>query len=304
MRGALAWKGIVLDADSGRLDMKSSDIALAKSKMEETLETARTRLREAWCHLIHPYQESPETEVEFVSVRIPAQDGVLGRAGKKLVSTGALMTEIGPENLNRALEKHIWQDKPHINLGDAWEYLNRYIYLPRLAGPKTLIESVRRAISDIIPGPFAYARVWDETEQAYAGLAIENSADTPVIIDGESVLLRKAVAEANRPEQSPDDPSKDTENGDGKPGPGTNGPTEPPKSTRFSGKVVLSSDRPVEDMERIKEGIVQQIAGLNGAEITLTLEIEATVASGLDRSMTRTLLENAEVLKFSEKKIQ
>ena len=304
MRHALAWDGIVRDADSGRLDMKSSDIALAKSKRDESLETARTRLRETWCHLIHPFQESPVSEVEFASARIPVQDGVLGRAGKKLVSAGALMTEIGPENLNHALEKYIWQDKPHLNLGDVWEYLNRHIYLPRLAGQETLIGAVRRAISDKTPGPFAYARKWDELEQVYVGLTIENFSDATVIIDGESALLRKEVAESNRPEQSPDDAQNGTDSGNGKSEPKTKEPTEPTHSTHFAGRVALSSERPVEDMERIVEGVVKQITGLKSAEITLTLEIEAKVESGLDKSVIRTLLENAEVLRFSKKTVR
>ena len=47
---------------------------------------------------------------------------------------------------------------------------------------------------------------------------------------------------------------------------------------------------------------IKQITGLKSADITLTLEIGAKVESGLDRSMSRTRLRNAEVYRFSIKR--
>ena len=57
MRASLAWGGIVRDAETGRLDLKTSDIALAKDKSKEAQGTVLTRLKETWCYLIYPYQE-------------------------------------------------------------------------------------------------------------------------------------------------------------------------------------------------------------------------------------------------------
>ena len=165
MRSSLAWDGIVRDAETGRLDLKTSDIALAKDKAKESRETVQTRLKETWCYLIYPYQDTAQSDVELTSARIPAQDGVLGRASKKLVSDEALLPEIGPERLNRELEKYIWNGKPHLHLKDLWEYINRYTYLPRMKNRDTLIKSVQSAVSGMLPGPFAYAERWDEGSQ-------------------------------------------------------------------------------------------------------------------------------------------
>lgn len=172
------------------MDLKTSDIALAKDKAKEARETVQTRLKKTWCYLIYPYQDTAQSDVAFTSARIPAQDGVLGRVSKKLVSDEALLPEISPERLNRELEKYIWNEKPHLHLKDLWEYLNRYNYLPRLRNRDTLINSVQSSVSGMLPGPFAYAEHCDDESQSYAGLAIENSSNALVSIDRDSVVVR------------------------------------------------------------------------------------------------------------------
>jgi hypothetical protein len=107
---------------------------LAEAKLAEAKETMKTRLKEAWCYLHYPAQESAQADWEWVSGKIPAQDGLLARASKKLVAEEGLLTELGPSRLDRDLQKYIWNDKPHLSLKDLREYLNRYIYLPRLKG--------------------------------------------------------------------------------------------------------------------------------------------------------------------------
>ena len=321
MRSSLAWDGIVRDADTGRLDLKTSDIALAKDKAKESRETLQTRLKETWCYLIYPYQDTAQSDVEFTSARIPAQDGVLGRASKKLVSDEALLPEIGPERLNRELEKYIWNGKQHLHLKDLWEYLNRYTYLPRLKNKETLTKSVQSAVSGMLPGPFAYAERWDEASQSYAGLAIEKSSNALVSIDSDSVIVRPDIAEASRPkpaaapEQSGLGSGSDAATASagegnsapsvgaaGQPGTGP-GREEETKPKRFVGTVMLSSDRPARDMHQIVEAIVEQLTTLPGAEVSLRLEIDAEVTSGLDRAKVRTLLENAGTLGFIDKSV-
>jgi len=321
-RSSLAWDGIVRDADTGRLDLKTSDIALTKEKAREARETVQTRLKETWCYLIYPYQDTPQSDVQITSARIAAQDGVLGRASKKLVSDEALLPEIGPERLNRELEKYIWNGKPHLHLKDLWEYLNRYTYLPRLKNRDTLVKSVRSAIGGMIPGPFAYAERWDETAQSYAGLAIEKSSNSLVSIDKDAVIVRPEVSDAHRPktapvpEQSGLDPTAGATTGSGvgsgaaTSGTGDHHPGTEPKPAaevmpkRFVGTVMLSADRPARDMHQIVEAIVEQLTVMPGAEVSLKLEIDAEIASGLDRAKVRTLMENASTLGFIDKSVE
>ncbi|WP_017183457.1 DUF499 domain-containing protein [Sphingobium xenophagum] len=309
VRASLAWSEIVRDTD--RLNLTQSDSALAKAKLAEANETVKTRLKEAWCYLHYPAQESAQADVEWVSGKIPAQDGLLARASKKLIGEEGLLTELGPTRLDRDLQKYIWNDRPHLQLRDLREYLNRYIYLPRLKNQDVLIRSVQSAVSGMLPGPFAYAERWEESTDRYLGLAIDHASSAMIVIDGDSVIIRPEVAEAHRPVPSqPTEPGPGTppigdpaEPGEQTPGLGPIPPVER-NPTRFSGTVMISPDRPARDMHQIVEAIVEQLTTLQGSKVTLRLEIEAEVPNGLDRAKVRTLIENANTLGFAEKSVE
>ena len=124
MRSALAWAVIVGEKD--RLNLTQSDFGLANVKLREANETLKTRIKEAWCYLIYPVQETAQADLEWTTAKVPAQDGLLARASKKLVSDEGLLPELGPARLDRELQKYIWNGKSHLHLKDLWEYLNRY----------------------------------------------------------------------------------------------------------------------------------------------------------------------------------
>lgn len=310
VRAALAWGEIVRDTD--RLNLTQSDSALAKAKLAEANETMKTRLKEAWCFLHYPAQESAQADVEWVSGKIPAQDGLLARASKKLVAEEGLLTELGPTRLDRDLQKYIWNGKPHLSLKDMREYLNRYIYLPRLRNQEVLVKAVQAAVSGMLPGPFAYAERWDEKSDTYLGLAIERAGNAMIVIDSDSVIVKPAVAEAHRPAPAQPGPTGGPEAPGEKPPETewqpTGGAPEPPpaekKPTRFTGSVMISPDRPARDMHQIVEAIVEQLTTLPGSEVKLKLEIDAEVPAGLDRAKVRTLIENANTLGFVEKSLE
>jgi len=309
VRSALAWSEIVRDIE--RLNLTQSDSALAKAKLTEANETVKTRLKEAWCYLHYPAQESAQADVEWVSGKIPAQDGLLARASKKLVAEEGLLTELGPTRLDRDLQKYIWNGKPHLSLRDLREYLSRYVYLPRLKNQEVLIKAVYAAVSGMLPGPFAYAERWDDNSGTYLGLAIERASNAVVVIDSDSLIVKPDVAETHRPKSAIPDPHGEPGSGEpekpGEEAPG-GGPTPTPqperKPTRFSGSVLISPDRPARDIHQVVEAIVEQLTTLPGCSVKLRLEIDADVPSGLDRAKVRTLIENATTLGFLDKSVE
>jgi uncharacterized protein len=311
MRSALAWVEIVREID--RLNLTQSDSALAKAKLVEANETLKTRLKEAWCYLIYPVQETAQADLEWTTAKVPAQDGLLARVSKKLVSDEGLLPELGPARLDRELQKYIWNGKSHLHLKDLWEYLNRYTYMPRVKNREVLAKTVQAAVGGMLPGPFAYAERWDEAKKTYAGLAIDHAGGAQIVIDSESVIIQPDVAEANRPKPAVvtggdvDGPAGTPPTAGGGPTgtpPVAPGPVVEKNPTRFSGTVMISPDRPARVMHQIVEAIVEQLTTMAGSEVTLRLEIDAEVPSGLDRAKVRTLLENATTLGFIDKVIR
>jgi uncharacterized protein len=304
VRLSLAWDQVVGEIE--RLNLTQSDAARAKAQLNEANSTLDTRLREAWCWLLYPSQASAHEEVEFVAGKISAQDNILVRANRKLVSEEAMFAELGPIRLNRDLEKYIWADKPHLHLGELWEYHNRYVYLPRLRDRDVLAKTVLAAVSQTVPGPFAYAEQYDESTGEYQGLVIEMAFNAPVTINSESVIVRIEVAEQNRPIPTDQTDGTGTETSDGvQEEPVDYPPVEPVAKlpTRFRGSVMLSSDRPARDMHQVVEAIVEQLSTIPGATVEIRLEIDAEVPSGIDKSKVRTLTENANTLGFTDKEI-
>ena len=308
MRNSLAWAEIVRETE--RLNLTQSESALAKSKAGEAAETVKTRLKETWCYLLYPWQESAQAEVEWSGSKVPAQDGVLARCSKKLVSDEGLLPELGPARLDRELQKYIWNGKNHLHLKDLWEYLNRYTYLPRLKNRNVLVKAVQAAIGGMLPGPFAYAERWNDTSGTYVGLAINGAINAPVVIDNDSVIVRLDVAEQHRKEHekaqgdaaAPEAPTGDGAQSGEDEAPEKEGTDEKQKlPTRFRGTVIICADRPARDMHQIVEAIVQQLTTLPGASVELKLEIDAEVPAGIDKAKSRTLLENANTLGFIDK---
>jgi predicted AAA+ superfamily ATPase len=303
-RSALAWAEIVRETD--RLNLTQSDSALAKAKLSEANETLKTRIKEAWCYLLYPIQESAQAELEWTSAKVPSQDGLLARASKKLVSDEGLLPELGPARLDRELQKYIWNGKEHLFLKDLWEYLNRYTYLPRVKNRGVLAKTVQSAVGGMLAGPFAYAERWDQEKQTYLGLVISGASHVQVVIDSDSVIILPKVAEAHRPNPTP---SGAGDEGDRPVAPDPLTPEPMPSvterlPTRFVGTVMISPDRPARDIHQIVEAIIEQLTTLPGSDVSLKLEIDAEVPSGIDKAKVRTLIENATTLGFVDKAIK
>ena len=75
--------------------------------------------------------------------------------------------------------------------------------------------------------------------------------------------------------------------------------TAAPTVRRFHGSVQLDPARVGRDAGRIAEEVIAHLAGLVGAEVTVTLEIEAVLRNGASDQVVRTVTENSRVLKFT-----
>jgi hypothetical protein len=83
-----------------------------------------------------------------------------------------------------------------------------------------------------------------------------------------------------------------------KPGPGIK-PLPIPAPKRFHGTVTLDPTRVGRDASRIAEDVVAHFAGLVGAKVTVTLELDAEIPSGASDQLVRTVTENSRTLKFT-----
>jgi hypothetical protein len=67
---------------------------------------------------------------------------------------------------------------------------------------------------------------------------------------------------------------------------------------RFHGSAKIESPRLSRDVDGIASSVVQHLAGLLDAKVTISLEIEAEIQTGAPDKVLRTVTENCRTLKF------
>jgi len=153
---------------------------------------------------------------------------------------------------------------------------------------------------------FAYAESHDETDGRYRGLRagqiVSVSPESGALLVKSDVARRQMDAEVPPvvpPGEGPGIPPEVPPEGQG----GDTGRPFPPPTPlprRFHGSVTLDTTRVGRDAGRIAEEVIAHLSGLVGADVKVTLEIQAEVPSGAPENVVRTVTENCRTLKFSD----
>ena len=211
------------------------------------------------------------------------------------------------------LDRWLWKETAHLSVKKLWDYLARYVYLPRLRDAEVLMEAIKDGVAR--RDYFAYATAVGE-DGRYQGLMI-GGLTGPVYLDEASVLVKPEAAQAQLEsdaaarESAAAAKAAGTTPHTGKTGPlavkngtvtplGTATTTTPVdnKPRRFHGTVKLDETRVSRDAGRIYDEIIHHLVSQLGAEVEVTLEIHARLPDGAPDNVVRTVTENAKTLKF------
>lgn len=302
LRKFLAWDAIVAEKDELNLDPHQARQAETQRQAADGAVTAR--LPETYQWLLVPEQKAPDSPVEWHAVRVAGGDPLAVRASKKLRSEELLLTSLGSTILRRYLDKvPLWPDD-HVTLPQLVEYFACYLYLPRVQGPAVVTSAVEDGVGLLTweQDTFAYAESHDESAGRYLGLRA--GRNVTLTVGDRGLVVKPAVARAQIEVKTP----VSAGGGDGG-GPPADDPTagaeapmvtEPPPTAprRFHGTVALDPQRVGRDASRIAEEIVAHLAGLLGARVRVTLEIDADVPNGVPESVVRIVTENSRTLGF------
>jgi hypothetical protein len=156
-----------------------------------------------------------------------------------------------------------------------------------------------------------FADSFDEGEGRYKGLrggtmVTMVDAHAPDLVVKPDVASTQLEAERSaRPAEGVPGQSPAGGNaGTASPLPGTNpaGSAIPPgavKPKRFHGTAILETARVGRDASRIADEVISHLAGLVGASVTVTIEVEAEIPDGAPDHVVRTVTENSRTLKFT-----
>ncbi len=271
---------------------------------------ATARLPETYQWLLVPAQATPQAAVTWDPLRLSGTDALAVRASKKL-RPDHLLTSLAGTILRIEMDKiPLWRGD-HVAVRQLVEDFARYLYLPRLKDSTVLLDAISDGLKLLIwaQDSFAFADSFDEGAGRYKGLrggqmVTLADAHSPGLVVKPELAAKQMDAERAAP--GPGGASGQL------PGEGTGTVTTPPGGTkpgvtplaaarpkRFHGSAVLDANRVGRDASRIADEVIAHLAGLVGATVTVTIEVDAEIPGGTPDNVVRTVTENSRTLKFT-----
>jgi len=298
VRRFLAWESILAEKETLNLD--PHQVRQAETQRQAADGAVTARLPETYQWLLVPEQANPQAAITWQAVRLSGSDSLAVRASKKLRSEESLVLSLGSTILRKHLDGvPLWRGD-HVAVRQLVEDFARYLYLPRVAGPEVLVQAMRDGVALLTwqSDTFAYAESHDEGAARYRGLrggqGVSISPDSSGVLVKPDIALRQMDAEV--PPVPPPGPGPGPEPG---PGPGPKPPPPERQLRRFHGTVSLDPARVGRDASRIADEVIAHLTGQVGAEVTVTLEVEANLPGGASDQIVRTVTENSRTLKFT-----
>ena len=307
-RKYLAWESIL--SEQKNLNLSPFQVAQAETQRTSAEGAVTARLPETYQWLLVPVQATPHSEIIWETIRLSGVDALAVRASKKLRTDELFLTSFAPTRLRMELDKvPLWRGD-HVPVKQLVEDFARYLYLPRLKDSEVLLHAISDGLSMMVwaQDAFGFADSYDDVAGRYLGLrggtlVHLNDPHSPALVVKSDVAIKQMDAElAPPPDEAPGQPPGE------RPGvlpvpPGGGAQPEPPpgatKPKRFHGTANLDATRVGRDAGRIAEEVIAHLAGLVGATVTVTIEIEAQIPDGAPDNVVRTVTENSRTLKFT-----
>jgi hypothetical protein len=296
---ALAWATVEQEAGEDGLNLDPNQTRQARTKAADAARTATLRLAETYQWLLVPEQPDAKGPIGWDEVKADGADGLAVRAGRKLVDKAELYEQFNPALIRMALDgplEALWADG-HVDVARLWDTFNRYLYLQRVTSLATLMSAVGDGPASVTwqADGFALADAHDGVR--YRGLI---TGERAAAVTSSTLLVRPDVAIAQRSAESA--PERDDQ---GDPGHSDEGAVSAAGSvptrtapTHFHAITELDPQRLVRDFGNVAQEVVAHLTTLDGASVTIRVEIEAERPDGFEDGTIRTVTENAATLKF------
>ncbi len=298
IRLLLALQSILDESD--QLNIDPQQVRQARVRHGKAEESVQTRLAEAFQWLVIPVQSEPTSSVEYEAHRLTGTGSLPERAATKLKGEELLVPVLAPSRLRMELDQvPLWD--AHVSLAELASQFSQYLYLPRLCSTRVLADAIKRGIGLInwVQDSFAYADEYGEGIGAYRGLtAITGPTLDPEHLTG--LLVKPEVAQKHF--ERVKTKTKTDHGNDGKTD-DVNGGHEEDESRhvvkRFFGSARKDSARIGSWAAEIADDILGHLAGVEGNELSVTLEIHVTAAGGISDEIRSIVEENAATLGFT-----
>lgn len=317
VRSYLAWKSIKEDSEDLNLDAaQNRETNHILTRFNRTVDD---QIKEAYCWLLVPYIDKNVDLKTIVwdTIRISGgNDSLVSKAAKKVLQNEQVITKWAPALLLMELDNLLWRDVDHISFKQLWEYLCTYCYLPRLANENVLIDSIQKGLYSTEYFAFASGfdglRYIDLKFNQYIGSVERSGYLVKVSVAGQQITEEEAARQkdfAARTAQMGVEPTIPVSVG----GQGTSVVTPvstgvpfqdddtssvfTPKNKRFFMSADLDTTRINRDVQKYVEEVIQHLTSVDGAKVTVSLEVHAESPEGFSHQVVRTISENCRTLR-------
>lgn len=309
----LAWQSIL--ADQEQLDLPPHQVKQARSQLNAVDGAVSERIGETYRWLLVPVQQTPQSDTEWRPIQLSGHNRLARLASEKMAKDELMVINLAGTRLRMEMDRiPLWRGD-HVSIQQLTDDFARYSYLPMLKGPPVLLEAVRKGLSMMVweKDSFAYADSYDDAAKRYRGL---QAGSYRTIVGGDTgLLVRPEVARRQMDAESTDggtdtgDKGADGQKPDGQTGTtGTtdtteaepSGPAGQDDTKRYHGSVTLDQMRVGPAASQIAAEVVAHLTGLLGADVKVTLHIDAKIPGGVPKHTERTVIENSRNLNFDD----
>ncbi|MEU0677774.1 DUF499 domain-containing protein [Streptomyces sp. NPDC006172] len=326
VREYLGWKQVL--TQHVQLDLTENQRTQARTRMEKADETVSLRLGKAYRWVLVP-EQVPGAKIEWVNFKVDLQaiDDAANQVGDRLKRQGMLYVQQAPAVLHQRIVDALgqeWNRDGCISVGRLWELHTKYPYMNRLRDRSVLDQGVEDVLSHITweTDGFALATAHDPATGRYLGLVLPcrnvsfgQITDSTLLVRADLAVVQEAadLAAAAARQQEPTDQNEDAADGTGTSGQGFGGPSVSPRPTpdapvpaptplprvptRFYAHARLDTEQYSKYGTKYAFEILQHLEAV-GADVEITVEIQATAPGGFPADKVRTLTENANTLKL------
>ncbi len=316
MRTLKAWESVRDEVDVLNLDKVQMNEV--KAAIERSEKAVREHLWGAYCWLLVPTlsAENATGAVEWEVQKLSGSESPAMKASRTMTQNDLLVTQWSPVLLKMELDRWLWKDSDDIRIRDLWDFMCRHCYFHRLRDEAVLLETIGKGL--LTDEYFAYAEGKNE-DGRYLSLSLgkaeafgmQSMSGMLVKVDAAKRQIEEENARrGNSDEVGPDDgaivkPVPQPYGGEGTgvgvtPTGGDYGPVRK-KTRRFYATAQLEPLRLGTIAGKINDEVIQHLSTLKNADVRIELHIEVEVADGIPDDVIRTVSENCNTLKITQK---
>lgn len=298
IRRYLAWKSIL--SERVELNLDPHQVRQAENQRDAANGAVEARLPETYCWVIVPTQANPSADLRWQASRLSGTDHLAVRASRKLSRDEHLVGKLGATIVRKALDNiPLWRGNDHVPVRTLVDDFAQQLYLPRLAGPGVLIEALRSGVAMLTweTETFTYAESFDEAVSLYRGLS-PGGRQVSLAADDAGLIVKAAAAQSQLKREVRDVDQPMFEGHSEQPSPDATPEPTPQLHRRYHGTVHLDPSRVGRDASQIAQEVIAHLVGLSGADVAVTIEIDANLPEGASEHVVRTVTENGRTLKF------